>query len=69
MTDTAVPSQHGLEHVPTVPELYKRKLAVVLERNKKGEPTLYRLTPEGQQEIYDVMARNASARKAVTTAA
>lgn len=50
-----------LEHVPTLPELHARrpKLAEVVAVNGKGEPTHYRATPEGQQLIYDAMARNA----------
>jgi hypothetical protein len=50
-------------HVPTVPELYRKKLATVQERNKKGDPTHYRLTPEGQDLITQAMLRNARAAK------
>ena len=46
-------------HVPTVPELHRLKLATVQERNKKGDPTHYRLTPEGQDLIHQAMLRNA----------
>ena len=64
MTHISEPAA-GDDHVPTVPELHQQGLAVVLERNKKSVPVLYRLTPEGQDEVYQVMASNASARKAV----
>ncbi|WIE81381.1 hypothetical protein [Curtobacterium sp. MCSS17_016] len=50
-------------HVPTVPELYRKKLATVQERNKKGDPTHYRLTPEGQDLITQAMLRNARNNK------
>lgn len=50
----------GLMHVPTLPELYKEKppQAIVLARNKSGEPTHMRPTPEGQQRIDDAMRHN-----------
>ena len=50
-------------HVPTVPELYRKQLAVVVERNKKGDPTHYRLKPEGQYLITEAMLRNGRANK------
>lgn len=54
-----------LEHVPTVPELYAKGLAVVMvwTDGKDKKPTHYRLKPEGQQMIYDTMRRNAERLK------
>jgi hypothetical protein len=48
-----------LEPVPTLRQLHTKGLASVLERTTKGEPSILRPTPEGQQLIYDAMARNA----------
>ena len=49
-----------LVHVPTLRELYEEKppQAIVLERNKKNEPTHFRAKPEGQQRIDDAMRHN-----------
>lgn len=52
-------------HVPTCNELYRQNLAVAIERNKKGEPTVYRLKSAGQQMIYDAMRHNAERGKAL----
>lgn len=49
-----------LEPVPTMHDLVKMGLASVLERNTKGEATVVRASPEGQQLIYDAMSRNAT---------
>lgn len=48
----AVPQHPDLEHVPTVAELFARGLAI-------PHGTAFRLTPEGQAEIYAAMTRNA----------
>lgn len=53
-----------LEEVPTASALAKQKLAVVLERNGKGEVTVARPTPEGQALIYEIMARNSERTRA-----
>lgn len=55
-------------HVPTADELYRQQLAEALERNKKGEPTVYRLKAEGQQMILDAMQHNAERGRALDDA-
>jgi hypothetical protein len=55
-------------HVPTAAELYHQQLSEAVERNKKGEPTVYRLKPEGQQMILDAMQHNAERGRALDDA-
>ena len=51
--------QGGLKHVPTVAELVAQGLAEVVERNKKGEASAYRVKPDGYAAIYSAMKYNA----------
>lgn len=50
----------GYRHVPMLPELHQRGLAVVAGRTDKREPTHYRATAQGQAEIDDAMRHNAA---------
>jgi hypothetical protein len=50
-----------LEPVPTIKELAKQRLAIDASG---GHGSHYRVTPEGQQMIYDAMARNAERGRA-----
>lgn len=52
-----------LEPVPTLPELAKMGLASVLERTTKGDPTVFRVHPDGQALIYKIMASNAEKKR------
>lgn len=54
-----------LEPVPSITELVKQQLAVVIERNAKGEVSIARPTPEGQALINEIMSRNAARVRAV----
>ena len=49
----------ALVPVPTCAELALRGLAEVVERNKKGEATIYKIKSEGFTAIYDAMKHNA----------
>jgi hypothetical protein len=57
-----------LEHVPTCAELTAMGLAYVIERTVKGNPSVYKLTAEGQALVYAAMARNAAAGRAADEA-
>lgn len=49
--------------VPSLAELAVRGLADVLERNKKGEPTIYAIKPQGFDTMYSAMKHNATLLK------
>lgn len=49
-----------LERVPTVTELLRLGLADVVERNKKGEPTVYSIREAGYEVVFSAMKHNAS---------
>lgn len=61
---TAATYPPDYEAVPTMPELQKRGLALIVAGTSKGAATHYRATPEGQQLINDTMKRNAARCKA-----
>jgi len=48
-----------LEPVPRVADLAKLGEAVVLQRDAKGEPSIFRLLPAGTARLGAVMRRNA----------
>lgn len=52
-----------LEHVPTLPELAKMGLASVLERSTKGDPTVFRIHPDGTALLNRIMASNADKKR------
>jgi putative ubiquitin-RnfH superfamily antitoxin RatB of RatAB toxin-antitoxin module len=49
----------GLVHVPTVPELAKIGLAIVVESAKTGRPTHYSVLKKGEKKILKAQAHNA----------
>jgi len=51
------------EHVPTVPELARQGLAK-MRPGKKGAPSYYRVSPEGEALMKDAMHRNAQRLRA-----
>lgn len=51
------------EPTPTIREMYEMKegLAEVVQRNKDGDPTVFRLTDKGNAHLGEIMRRNAAA--------
>ena len=48
-----------LKHVPSAAELLALGMADVVERNKKGEASVYSIRPAGYEAIYSAMKYNA----------
>ncbi|QYC54389.1 helix-turn-helix DNA binding domain protein [Microbacterium phage Pickles13] len=62
-----------IEHVPTLAELAKmstpeRMLCRVVQRNTKGEPTIFAPTAEGHALLGEIMRRNGRALAAAEAA-
>ncbi|AWN03236.2 hypothetical protein PBI_APPA_55 [Microbacterium phage Appa] len=62
-----------IEHVPTLAELVKmstpeRVLCRVVQRNTKGEPTIFAPTTEGHALLGEIMRRNGRALAAAEAA-
>lgn len=62
-----------IEHVPTLAELAKmstpeRMLCRVVQRNTKGDPSIFQPTTEGHALLGEIMARNGRALAAAEAA-